>query len=101
MEIQGSPALAVKKTSLTPKAIIHQRFGSNACYKVEEVQESAPNGCPGLSLLQKGPCLYRCSLQLPEVSVVSEIFKRKKDAMQSAAEKAIEKVFLHICFFGY
>ncbi|KAK2981402.1 hypothetical protein RJ640_017990 [Escallonia rubra] len=100
METGGTPAIAVKKTSLTPKAIIHQRFGIKACYKVEEVQDSDPIGCPGLAIPQKGPCLYRCSLQLPEISVLSDTFKRKKDAEQSAAEKAIEKVclvFLHSC----
>nr|KYP49629.1 UPF0486 protein C1orf59 isogeny [Cajanus cajan] len=42
-----------------------------------------------------GPCLYRCTLQLPELSVISGIFKKKKDAEQSAAEIAIEK--LGIC----
>ncbi|KAM7505770.1 hypothetical protein LguiB_004674 [Lonicera macranthoides] len=89
METGGS---TVKKTTLTPKAIIHQRFGSNACYKVEEVEESNPNGCPGLAIQRKGPCLYRCFLQLPEFSVVSETCKRKKEAEQSAAEKAIEKL---------
>ncbi|KAK3023925.1 hypothetical protein RJ639_043595, partial [Escallonia herrerae] len=89
METGGTPAIAVKKTSLTPKAIIYQRFGSKACYKVEEVHNPDPIGFPGLA---KGPCRYRCSLQLPEISVLSDTFERKKDAEQSAAEKAIEKV---------
>lgn len=89
-----NPAVETKKLSLTPKAIIFQKFGDKASYTVEEVVEvSSQNGCPGLAILQKGPCLYRCRLQLPELSVVSEIFKRKKDAEQAAAEKAIEKVF--------
>ncbi|GAV65633.1 dsrm domain-containing protein/Methyltransf_23 domain-containing protein [Cephalotus follicularis] len=95
METKGSPAVVVKKPPLTPKAIIHQKFGSKACYTVEEVQESAQNGCPGLAIQQKCPCLYRCSLQLPECSVVSGTFKKKKDAEQSAAEMALEK--LGIC----
>lgn len=81
-------------TTFTPKAIVHKRFGSSACYKVEEVHESTQNGCPGLAIMQKGPCLYRCTLQLPEVTVVSGIFKKKKDAEQSAAELALEKVGL-------
>lgn len=81
-----------KKATLNPKAIIHQRFGDKARYIVEEVQDSSSNGCPGLVIPQKGPCLYRCNLQLPEFSVVSDVFKRKKDAMQSAAEKALEQV---------
>lgn len=92
MGSQETPALALMKKTLTPKAIIHQKFGANAVYKVEEVQKSDENGCPGLNLLQKGPCLFRCSLQLPEVTVVSELCKKKKDAEQSAAQKAIEKV---------
>lgn len=86
------PAVAEKKTSLTPKAIIHQKFGVKACYKVEEVQEPTQNGCPGLAIVRKGPCLYRCHLELPEFSVVSETFKKKKDAEQSASEIALEKI---------
>ncbi|KAD3069013.1 hypothetical protein R6Q59_016995 [Mikania micrantha] len=81
-----------KKEVLNPKAIIHQRFGDKALYNIEEVQDSSSNDCPGLAIPRKGPCLYRCSLQLPEFSVESDIFKRKKDAMQSAAEKALEKL---------
>lgn len=88
-----NPAVETKKLSLTPKAIIFQKFGDKARYTVEEVEVSPQNGCPGLVIPQKGPCLYRCCLQLPELSVVSEVFKRKKDAEQAAAEKAIEKVF--------
>lgn len=92
MEMGGAPPVVAKKTTHTPKAIIHQKFGDKACYKVEEVQGDTQNGCPGLAIPQKGPCLFRCSLQLPEFSVVSECFKRKKDAEQSAAEKALRKL---------
>ncbi|KAK1369095.1 Small RNA 2'-O-methyltransferase [Heracleum sosnowskyi] len=94
MGSQETPAVALKKktVTLTPKAIIHQKFGVNAVYKVEEVQNSDGNGCPGLNLSRKGSCLFRCSLQLPEVTVVSELCKKKKDAEHSAAEKAIEKL---------
>ncbi|KAA8519342.1 hypothetical protein F0562_013598 [Nyssa sinensis] len=94
MEMGRSPAVAVKK-SLTPKAIIYQRFGGKVCYEVEEVQESTENGCPGLAIPQKGPSLYRCCLQLPEFSVVSGTFKKKKDAEQSAAKMALEKLGVH------
>ncbi|KAL6983229.1 Small RNA 2'-O-methyltransferase, partial [Sarracenia purpurea var. burkii] len=92
MEMGPPIAAVVKKTPLTSKAIIHQRFGSQACYKVEEVPVSTQNGCPGLAFQQTGPCLFRCCLQLPDFSVVSETFKRKKDAEQSAAEMALEKL---------
>lgn len=92
METGGSPAVAVKKTTLSPKAIISQKFGTNAIYEVEEVQEPAENGCPGLAISQKRPCLYRCILQLPEISVMSGTFKKKKEAEQSAAEMAIKEV---------
>lgn len=85
--------------NVNPKAIIHQRFGDKAHYNIEEIQEFSSNGCPGLVITQKGPCLYRCCLQLPDLSVVSEVFKRKKDAMQNAAEKALEKVHCIFCFF--
>ncbi|KAK9267549.1 hypothetical protein L1049_009977 [Liquidambar formosana] len=92
MEIGETPAAALKKTTLTPKAIIYQKFGSKACYTVEEVQEDTQNICPGLAIQQKGPCLFRCRLQLPEFSVVSETFKKKKDAEQSASQMALEKL---------
>ncbi|PHT55601.1 hypothetical protein CQW23_04087 [Capsicum baccatum] len=92
METGKGPASGPKKSPFTPKAVIYQRFGTKACYKVEEVQEVVKNGCPGLVIPQKGPSLYRCSLELPEFSVVSEAFRRKKDAEQSAAEKAIQKL---------
>ncbi|KAM0072110.1 hypothetical protein Hdeb2414_s0001g00032751 [Helianthus debilis subsp. tardiflorus] len=81
-----------KKEIVNPKAIIHQRFGDKARYNIEEVQDNSSNGCPGLAIPQKGPCLYRCNLEHPEFSIVSDVFKRKKDAMQSAAEKALEKL---------
>ncbi|CAK9327657.1 unnamed protein product [Citrullus colocynthis] len=86
---------ALRKPTLTPKAIIHQKFGSKACYTIEEVHELPQNGCPGLAIAQKGACLFRCHLELPDVSVVSGTFKRKRDAEQSAAELAIEKLGIH------
>ena len=92
METGGSLAQAIRKPTLTPKAIIHQKFGNKASYKIEEVEEPTQNGCPGLAILQKGPCLYRCSLELPDFSVVTGSFKKKKDAEQAAAQMALEKV---------
>jgi hypothetical protein len=91
METGGSPAVAMKNTTLTPKSIIIRKFDSEANFEVEEVQP-AENGCPGLAISQKGPCLYRCILQLPGNAFMSGTFKKKKDAEQSAAEMAIEKV---------
>ncbi|KAH6796424.1 hypothetical protein C2S51_037410 [Perilla frutescens var. frutescens] len=94
-EAGKSPANPPKVSSLTPKALIHQKYGDKACYEVEEVQVLPENGCPGLSIRQKAPpCLYRCTLRLPETTIVSDTFKRKKEAEQSAAEKAIEKLGL-------
>ncbi|KAL3631590.1 hypothetical protein CASFOL_024574 [Castilleja foliolosa] len=92
METGKSPANPMKKSTMTPKAIIHQRFGDKASYKVDEVQDSPQNVCPGLAIRQKGPCLYRCTLHLPDTIIISDTCKRKKDAEQSAAEKAIEKL---------
>ncbi|KAF8096125.1 hypothetical protein N665_0317s0031 [Sinapis alba] len=80
------------KHTLTPKAIIHQKFGANAIYTIEEVHDSSQNACPGLAIPQKGPCLFRCHLQLPDFSVVSNVFKKKKDSEQSAAELALDKL---------
>lgn len=94
MEMNGHTVVAPKKPTLSPKAIIHQKFGTKACYTVEEVNEVRETECPGLNIPQIGPCLYRCTLQLPELTVVSGTFKKKKDAEQSAAEMALEKVSL-------
>ena len=76
----------------SPRRIFSTLFGNEACFKVEEVQESNQNECPGLAIVQRGPCLYRCSLQLPEISVSSGTFKKKKEAEQSASELALQKV---------
>ncbi|KAK7260428.1 hypothetical protein RIF29_26460 [Crotalaria pallida] len=84
--------VAPKKTIVTPKAIIQQSFGNKASYIVEEVLECHQTECPGLTIQQKGPCLYRCTLHLPKLSVVSGTFSKKKDAEQSAAQMAIEKL---------
>ncbi|XP_037493379.1 small RNA 2'-O-methyltransferase, partial [Jatropha curcas] len=92
MESRGCPAVTARTKNHTPKAIIYQKFGTKACYKVEEVQGPAQNGCPGLAIPQKGPSLYRCSLELPEISVVSGTFKKKKDAEQCAAEMALKEL---------
>ncbi|XP_057748440.1 small RNA 2'-O-methyltransferase isoform X1 [Arachis stenosperma] len=96
METKEFTGVAPKKAIVTPKTIIHQKFGTKACYTVEEVKESDENDCPGLSIPQKRPCVYRCSLQLPELLVVSGIFKKKKDAEQSAAELAIQKLGIRV-----
>lgn len=104
MTEEGKPK-AAKVSSLTPKAIIHQKYGDKASYKVEEVKVLPESGCPGLAIPQKAvPCLYRCTLHLPETSFVSDTFKRKKDAEQSAADKAVEKVLIcsfMLLFLGY
>lgn len=98
METEGTSVAAVKKPRLSAKAIIFNKFGKESRYVIEEVRDVTENGCPGLVIPQKGPCLYSCTLQLPEFSVVSDIFKKKKDAEQNAAEKALEKVC--IIFFS-
>ncbi|CAN7070969.1 unnamed protein product [Brassica oleracea var. botrytis] len=72
------------KQSLSPKEIIHHKFGVKASYRIEQVHVSSQSNC-----------LYRCHLQLPEFSVVSNVFKRKKDAKLSAAELALEKLGIH------
>ncbi|KAL5727335.1 hypothetical protein ACHQM5_000545 [Ranunculus cassubicifolius] len=93
MEVVGQTPAAKVQTP-TAKSIIHQKFGKNASYNIEEVVESTQNGCPGLSIPQQGPCLYRCSLQLLDFSITSEPCKRKKDAEQSAARLAVDKLGL-------
>uniref|UniRef100_A0A7N0RDP3 Small RNA 2'-O-methyltransferase n=2 Tax=Kalanchoe fedtschenkoi TaxID=63787 RepID=A0A7N0RDP3_KALFE len=95
MENGDRPSVRPKMAVLTPKAIIHQKFGSAACYIVEEVREPLQNDCPGLAISLKRPCLYRCTLQLPELTVESECFNKKRDAEQSAAEIALLKLCIH------
>ncbi|XP_077243893.1 small RNA 2'-O-methyltransferase-like isoform X2 [Tasmannia lanceolata] len=90
------PHISMKKAVLTPKAIVHERYGSNACYKIEEVLESGGSGCPGLVIPQHHKCLYRCCLELPEFSITSDTFTRKKDAEQSAAKLALEKLGIQL-----
>ncbi|GAB2280837.1 hypothetical protein Dimus_015460 [Dionaea muscipula] len=92
METGGSLVPPAKKPISTPKAIIRQKFGSKASFTIEEVEEFPQNECPGLAIPQKGPCLFRCHLELPEFSVVSETFKRKREAEQSASEMALDKL---------
>ncbi|OAY71500.1 Small RNA 2'-O-methyltransferase, partial [Ananas comosus] len=87
-----APETGVKKPTFTPKALIHQKYASKASYRIEEVQETLENGCPGLAIGQQSRILYRCFLDLPELSVVSDTFTRKKDAEQSAAQIAVEKL---------
>ena len=72
-----------EEKTLTPKEIIHQKFGVKASYMIEEVRVSS-----------QSTCLYRCHLQLPDFSVVSNVFKSKQDSEQSAAELGLEKVCL-------
>ncbi|GAB2227751.1 hypothetical protein Droror1_Dr00009578 [Drosera rotundifolia] len=92
MEIAESVVPPLKKQILTPKAIIHQKFGSKASFTIEEVQENLQNECPGLAIPLKGPCLFRCRLELPGLAVVSATCKRKRDAEQSASEKALNEL---------
>ncbi|KAF3332305.1 small RNA 2'-O-methyltransferase-like isoform X1 [Carex littledalei] len=84
--------MVTMKQPATPKAIIHQKFGSKACYQVEEVADAAENLCPGLAIPQQTKIQYRCVLKLPDLTVSSGTFSRKKDAEQSAAQIAVEKL---------
>ncbi|XP_078158045.1 small RNA 2'-O-methyltransferase-like [Carex rostrata] len=80
------------KQPATPKAIIHQKFGSKAHYQVKEVADVDENLWPGLAMPQKTKIQYRCVLKLPDFTVSSETFSRKKDAEHSAAQIALEKL---------
>ena len=81
-----------EKQALTPKKTIHQRFDVKASYMIEQVHVSSQN-----------TCLYWCHLQLPDFSVVSNVFKKKPDSEQSTAELAFEKVRLFVpsLFYNY
>ncbi|XP_020518606.1 small RNA 2'-O-methyltransferase [Amborella trichopoda] len=76
----------------TPKSILNLKYGSQVQYKTEEVVESCGNGCPGLVMPQQSKCGFRCCLELPEFTVTSDVFTRKKDAEQAAAKLALEKL---------
>lgn len=78
--------------AITPKAVLYQKYGSKAVYKIEELKETIESGCSGLFIPQQVRTLHRCCLELPELVVTSDVFTRKKDAEQSAAKLAIEKV---------
>ncbi|PKA53570.1 Small RNA 2'-O-methyltransferase [Apostasia shenzhenica] len=78
------------RPALAPKALIHQKFGSQAQYRIEEVLQHAENSCPGLAIAQQPRSLYKCYLDLPELSVSSDPFPRKKDAEHAASKIAME-----------
>lgn len=92
MEYSEPQGLSEKRVVLTPKALIHQKYGTKAHYSIEEVKQHVDNACPGLVIPQQVKILYRCHLDLPDFSVISDMVTRKKDAEQSAAKIAIEKV---------
>jgi small RNA 2'-O-methyltransferase len=89
--------MVTMKQPSTPKAIIHHKFGVKACYRIEEVADVTENVCPGLAIPQQTKIQYRCVLELPDLIVSSGIFSRKKDAEQSAAQIAVEKVVTQCC----
>ncbi|KAJ0239382.1 Small RNA 2'-O-methyltransferase Hen1 [Hirschfeldia incana] len=71
----------MEKQALSPKEIIHHKFGVKASYRIEEVH-----------VYSQSTCFYRCHLQLPDFSLVSNVFKSKQDSEQSAAELALDKL---------
>ncbi|CAL9192459.1 unnamed protein product [Musa hybrid cultivar] len=95
MESQEAPAVSAKRLELTPKALIHHKYGRTACYRIEEVKQHVENDCPGLVIPQQFRSLYRCHLDLPDLSFTSDMFPKKKDAEQAAAKIAIEKLGIH------
>uniref|UniRef100_A0A0D9WVU7 Small RNA 2'-O-methyltransferase n=1 Tax=Leersia perrieri TaxID=77586 RepID=A0A0D9WVU7_9ORYZ len=92
MEAQGKRGMPAPPT-MTPKAVIHQKYGAKACYSVEEAREAVDGGCPGLALPQQTRSVYRCKLEIPGLAVVTPgTFVRKKDAEQAAAQIALDKL---------
>ncbi|XP_078437263.1 small RNA 2'-O-methyltransferase-like [Wolffia australiana] len=94
MGISEMSESGLRKPPLSAKVILNQRYGGNACYRIEEVPETVEDDCPGLVILnqKRARVLYRCHLQLPEFSLVSENFAKKKDAEQSVAQMALDKL---------
>ncbi|KAH9288302.1 hypothetical protein KI387_032419, partial [Taxus chinensis] len=83
-------------TTNTPKAIIFNKYGQNAHYKTEIVPAEPAEDAPRLLVSQPRQNKYCCCLELPEFSVTSDIFIRKKDAEQAAAKLAIEKLGIQL-----
>ncbi|KAI0495708.1 hypothetical protein KFK09_022011 [Dendrobium nobile] len=92
LEADELSPVARMRPALAPKALIHQKFGNQASYRIEEVRQPLENNCPGLALAQQTRSLYRCYLDLPELSVISDAVPKKKDAEHAAAKIAIEKL---------
>lgn len=92
LEAEELSSVELKRPSLSPKALIHQKFGNQASYRIEEVRQPVENSCPGLALAQQTRSLFRCYLDLPELSVISDPLPKKKDAEHAAAKIAIEKL---------
>ncbi|KAJ3679356.1 hypothetical protein LUZ60_017367 [Juncus effusus] len=78
----------------TPKAIIHKKYAQQAVYRTEEVTDAGENPCPGLVVQRQTRIQYRCVLELPDLTVSSGRFSKKKDAEQAAAQIAVEKLGL-------
>ncbi|KAG0485331.1 hypothetical protein HPP92_009410 [Vanilla planifolia] len=94
LETEEISKVAMEQPALAPKAFIHQKFGSKALYRIEEIKQPIETSCSGLPFAQNVQCLYICHLDLPELSVRSDPFPRKKDAEHAAAKMAIEKLGL-------
>lgn len=80
----------------TPKARIFQTYGQQAYYRTEIVPAEPAENTPTLLVSQTRQNKYICRLELPEFSVTSGPFIRKKDAEQDAAKLALDKLGLQL-----
>jgi hypothetical protein len=76
----------------TPKTIIKNKYGAKAQFIIEPVQDEPPADAPKLLVPQPRQTKFRCCLELPEFSVTSDVFTKKKDAEQAAAKMGLDKV---------
>lgn len=79
-------------STLTPKTVIKNKYGAKAIFTIEPVQDEPPADAPKLLVPQHRPIKFRCCLELPEFSVTSDVFSKKKDAEQAAAKMALDKL---------
>ncbi|XP_057830306.2 small RNA 2'-O-methyltransferase [Cryptomeria japonica] len=80
----------------TPKATIFNKYGQKACYKTEIVPAEPAEDTPRLLVSQTRQNKYICRLELPDFSVTSGPFIKKKDAEQDAAKLALDKLGLQL-----
>lgn len=80
----------------TPKTIINNKYGARALFTIESVQDEPAADAPKLLVPQPRQTKFCCRLELPEFSVTSAVFTKKKDAEKAAAKMAVDKLGIEL-----